>query len=138
MLTVTPRFIATKIDEIPRDLQPLAQTSMTLARILAGRGVRDAANLDTAFNKMLPANSLTGITKAVALLDKAIDTQQKILIVGDFDCDGATSTALMVRVLREMGAQVEFLVPDRFKYGYGLTPEIVALGIETYDPSTLR
>ena len=137
MLTVTPRFIATQIDEIPRDLQPLAQTSMTLARVLAGRGVQDVANLDTAFNKMLPANSLTGITKAVALLDKAIDTQQKILIVGDFDCDGATSTGLMVRVLREMGAQVEFLVPDRFKYGYGLTPEIVALGIETYDPNVI-
>ena len=137
MLTVTPRFSATQIDEIPRDLQPLAQTSMTLARILAGRGVQDVANLDTAFNKMLPANSLTGISKAVALLDKAIDTQQKILIVGDFDCDGATSTALMVRVLREMGAQVEFLVPDRFKYGYGLTPEIVALGIETYDPDVI-
>jgi len=137
MLTVTPRFIANHIDDIPRDLQPLAQTSMTLARILAGRGVQDVANLDTAFNKMLPANSLTGITKAVALLDKAIDTQQKILIVGDFDCDGATSTALMVRVLREMGAQVDFLVPDRFKYGYGLTPEIVALGIETYDPDVI-
>jgi len=137
MLTVTPRFSATHIDEIPRDLQPLAQTSMTLARVLAGRGVQDVANLDTAFNKMLPANSLTGITKAVALLDKAIDTQQKILIVGDFDCDGATSTALMVRVLREMGAKVEFLVPDRFKYGYGLTPEIVALGIETYHPDVI-
>ncbi|HCN14546.1 MAG TPA: single-stranded-DNA-specific exonuclease RecJ [Moraxellaceae bacterium] len=137
MLTVTPRFSATHIDEIPRDLQPLAQTSMTLARVLAGRGVQDMANLDTAFNKMLPANSLTGITKAVALLDKAIDTQQKILIVGDFDCDGATSTALMVRVIREMGAQVEFLVPDRFKYGYGLTPEIVALGIETYHPDVI-
>ena len=137
MLTVTPRFIATQIDEIPRDLQPLAQTSMTLARVLAGRGVQDVANLDTSFNKMLPANSLTGISKAVALLDKAIDTQQKILIVGDFDCDGATSTALMVRVLREMGAQVEFLVPDRFKYGYGLTPEIVALGIETYHPDVI-
>ena len=137
MLTVTPRFSATKIDDIPCDLQPLAQTSMTLARVLAGRGVQDVANLDTAFNKMLPANSLTGITKAVALLDEAIDTQQKILIVGDFDCDGATSTGLMVRVLREMGAQVEFLVPDRFKYGYGLTPEIVALGIETYDPNVI-
>lgn len=137
MLTVTPRFSATHIDDIPRDLQPLAQTSMTLARVLAGRGVQDVANLDTAFNKMLPANSLTGITKAVALLDEAIDTQQKILIVGDFDCDGATSTALMVRVLREMGAQVEFLVPDRFKYGYGLTPEIVALGIETYHPNVI-
>lgn len=137
MLTVTPRFSATKIDDIPCDLQPLAQTSMTLARVLAGRGVQDVANLDTAFNKMLPANSLTGISKAVALLDKAIDTQQKILIVGDFDCDGATSTGLMVRVLREMGAQVEFLVPDRFKYGYGLTPEIVALGIETYDPDVI-
>lgn len=137
MLTVTPRFSATHIDDIPRDLQPLAQTSMTLARILAGRGVQNVANLDTSFNKMLPASSLTGITKAVTLLDEAIDRQQRILIVGDFDCDGATSTALMVRVLREMGAQVEFLVPDRFKYGYGLTPEIVALGIETYHPDVI-
>ena len=137
MLTVIPRFVATSIEQLPSKLQPLAQTSMTLARILAGRGVQDTADLDTSFGRMLPAVSLTGITQAVALLDKALDDQQKILIVGDFDCDGATSTALMVRVLREMGGQVEFLVPDRFKYGYGLTPEIVTLGIESYHPDVI-
>lgn len=137
MLTVTPRFSATTIEQFPPQLQPLAQQSLTLARILAGRGVDDIANLDTSFGKMLPAQSLTGINQAVELLDKAIDSQQKILIVGDFDCDGATSTALMVRVLRELGAQVEFLVPDRFKYGYGLTPEIVELGIQTYHPDVI-
>lgn len=137
MLTVIPRFHAATIEELPIALQPLAQDSITLARILAGRGIIELGGLDTSFNKMLPALSLTGIAKAVALLDKAIDTEQKILIVGDFDCDGATSTALMVRVLREMGGQVEFLVPDRFKYGYGLTPEIVELGIETYQPDVI-
>ena len=70
-------------------------------------------------------------------LDAAIDKGQRILIVGDFDCDGATSTALMMRVLTKMGAVVDFLVPDRFKYGYGLTPEIVELGIETYQPDMI-
>ncbi|WP_438950190.1 single-stranded-DNA-specific exonuclease RecJ, partial [Psychrobacter submarinus] len=66
-----------------------------------------------------------------------IDEGKRILIVGDFDCDGATSTALMMRALTQMGAQVDFLVPDRFKYGYGLTPEIVELGIETYQPDLI-
>ncbi len=93
--------------------------------------------LDLSLGAMLPAVNLLGLDKAVSLLDKAIDNQQKILIVGDFDCDGATSTALMVRVLREIGANVEFLVPDRFKYGYGLTPEIVDLGVAAYQPDVI-
>jgi single-stranded-DNA-specific exonuclease len=80
---------------------------------------------------------LHGVTQAVRLLDAAIDEGKRILIVGDFDCDGATSTALMMRALTQMGAQVDFLVPDRFKYGYGLTPEIVELGIETYQPDLI-
>ena len=80
---------------------------------------------------------LHGVTEAVRLLDIAIDDGQRILIVGDFDCDGATSTALMMRALTKMGAVVDFLVPDRFKYGYGLTPEIVELGIETYHPDMI-
>ena len=59
---------------------------------------------------------------------------RKIVIVGDYDADGATSTALMVLVLRDMGAQVDYLVPDRFKYGYGLTPAIAELAHQTYQP----
>ena len=122
MIALTPRFSAQIITDFPVGLQPLAKQSQTMARILAGRGVNDMAALDTGFASMLPTTALRGLTAAVSLLDEAIDRQRRILIVGDFDCDGATSTALMVRVLTEMGAQVDFLVPDRFKYGYGLTP----------------
>lgn len=135
MLNLTPRF-STQAD-LPADLQAIATQSPTFARILAGRGVTNSDELHTDFSVMLPAGGLMGIEKAVTLLDNALDNAQKILIVGDFDCDGATSTALMVRVLREMGANVEYLVPDRFKYGYGLTPEIVELGIATYAPDVI-
>lgn len=132
-MLLTPRFSG----ELPAGLLSMAATSPTLARILAGRGATDATTLDMSLGQLLPASALLGIESAVSLLDKAIDAGQRLLIVGDFDCDGATSTALMVRVLREMGGQVDFLVPDRFKYGYGLTPEIVQLGIDTYHPEVI-
>lgn len=135
MLTLTPRFCQ-DINNFPL-LQPLAKQSATLANILASRGVVSPDELDLSFASMLPANGLTDIHQAVALIDQAIDNQDKILIIGDFDCDGATSTTLMVRVLKEMGGVVEFLVPDRFKYGYGLTPEIVDLGVELYQPNLI-
>lgn len=135
MLTLTPRLDPTL--PLPPSLQPLAERSATLARLLAGRGVLDLSHLDTVLAALLPAQGLMGIDHAVALLDHALDHEQKILIVGDFDCDGATSTAVMVRVLREMGAHVDFLVPDRFRYGYGLTPEIVELGLATYRPDVI-
>ncbi|WP_394261263.1 single-stranded-DNA-specific exonuclease RecJ [Moraxella boevrei] len=141
MLKLTPRLdnneFLQKLPTTFQQLAPLAEQSMTLARILAGRGVLAPNELDTALGALLPANQLLDIDNAVALLNQAIDNQQKILIIGDFDCDGATSTALMVRVLREMGANVEFLVPYRFKYGYGLTPEIVDLGVESYQPDMI-
>ncbi|MFW1836889.1 DHH family phosphoesterase, partial [Acinetobacter baumannii] len=82
--------------------------------------------------KNLLAPELKGLDAAVALMEQAIDEQKKIVIVGDYDADGATSTALMMLVLREMGAQVDYLVPDRFKYGYGLTPAIAELAHHTY------
>lgn len=135
MLNLTPRY-PKNLDAFPQ-LQPIVEQSLTIANILAGRGVVATDELDLSLGAMLPAVNLLGLDKAVSLLDKAIDNQQKILIVGDFDCDGATSTALMVRVLREIGANVEFLVPDRFKYGYGLTPEIVDLGVAAYQPDVI-
>ncbi|MGP5063325.1 single-stranded-DNA-specific exonuclease RecJ [Psychrobacter celer] len=137
MLNLTPRYTSTRIDELPAALQPLAAQSPTLARLYAGRGITNPEQLEISLSGLLPAEQLHGITKAVDLLDAAIDKGQRILIVGDFDCDGATSTALMMRVLNKMGAVVDFLVPDRFKYGYGLTPEIVELGIETYQPDLI-
>ncbi|PID64857.1 MAG: single-stranded-DNA-specific exonuclease RecJ, partial [Gammaproteobacteria bacterium] len=127
MLNLTARFAPTA--KLPKELQTLAKTNPTLARIYASRGVSSLADLDFQLNNLLPAEDLLGIDKAVNLLDKALDEGKRILIVGDFDCDGATSTALMLRVLSAMGkdtgATINFIVPDRFKYGYGLTPEIV-------------
>lgn len=137
MLNLTPRYTHTRIDELPLALQPLAAQSSTLARLYAGRGITDPSELDTGLSGLLPAENLHGVIEAVRLLDEAIDEGQRILIVGDFDCDGATSTALMMRALTKMGAVVDFLVPDRFKYGYGLTPEIVELGIKTYQPDII-
>ena len=137
MLNLTPRYTSTRIDELPALLQPLAAQSMTLARLYAARGIVQPDELETQLAGLLPAEQLKGIIEAVRLLDVAIDEGQRILIVGDFDCDGATSTALMMRALTAMGAKVDFLVPDRFKYGYGLTPEIVELGIETYQPQMI-
>lgn len=137
MLNLTPRYTNTRIDELPSALQPLAAQSFTLARLYAGRGITEPAELDIALSGLLPAEGLHGVTEAVRLLDNAIDENLRILIVGDFDCDGATSTALMMRALTKMGATVDFLVPDRFKYGYGLTPEIVELGIKTFAPDMI-
>lgn len=137
MLNLTPRYTHTRIDELPLALQPLAAQSSTLARLYAGRGITDPSELDTGLSGLLPAENLHGVIEAVRLLDEAIDEGQRILIVGDFDCDGATSTALMMRALTKMGAVVDFLVPDRFKYGYGLTPEIVELGVKTYQPDMI-
>lgn len=137
MLKLTPRFTGVMPDDLPDSLKPLATQAPTLARLYAGRGITDIEDMTTELSKLLPADGLLGLDKAATILDNAIDNGQRILIVGDFDCDGATSTALMVRVLKELGADVEFLVPDRFKYGYGLTPEIVELGIETFHPDII-
>ena len=107
-----------------------------LAQILARRRVEDAQQLQLKLKHLLAAN-LKGLNHAVQLMDQAIDAQKKIVIVGDYDADGATSTALMVLVLRDMGANVEYLVPDRFKYGYGLTPKIADLAFSRYQPDLL-
>lgn len=109
----------------------------TLARLFVSRGINHQDKLDMSVSKLLPAGDLLGLDKAATIIDAAIDHYKRILIVGDFDCDGATSTALMVRCLRQMGADVEFLVPDRFKFGYGLTPQIVEYGVETFCPELI-
>ena len=107
-----------------------------IAEILARRGVESEQELELKLKHLLPAN-LKGLDTAVELIDQTIDQQEQIVIVGDYDADGATSTALMVLVLKDMGAKVEYLVPDRFKYGYGLTPKIAELAQQTYQPDLL-
>jgi single-stranded-DNA-specific exonuclease len=99
-----------------------------LARVYSSRGIRSSQELDLGLARLLPPAGLLNADRAAALLADAIAADHKLLIVGDFDADGATSTALAVSVLRQFGAtRVDYLVPNRFEYGYGLTPEIVAL-----------
>lgn len=107
-----------------------------IANILARRGVQSEQELELKLKHLL-APKMKGLDQAIHIIDDAIDRQLKIVIVGDYDADGATSTALMILALREMGADVEYLVPDRFKYGYGLTPAIADLAFVTYTPDLL-
>ena len=107
---------------LPADLHPV------LRRIYLARHVTSAQELEQSLDRLIPPAQLKGIDQATALLADALRRQRRILIVADFDADGATSCALAQRALRSLGARdVRYLVPNRFEYGYGLTPEIVAL-----------
>jgi len=102
-----------------------------LARVLAARGIAQSAQLDVSLAKLVPPERLTNAPQMAVLLADAIAQKQSILVVGDYDCDGATATAVAMRGLRSMGASVDYLVPNRFEYGYGLTPEIVELAAKS-------
>jgi len=106
--------------ELPAELSPL------LRRLYLSRGVKDSQELERSVRGMLPYQQLDGIDDAVRLLQKALTERLRIIIVGDFDADGATSTALALLSLRSMGCgNLDFLVPNRFEDGYGLSPEVV-------------
>ena len=96
-----------------------------MARLLAARGIRHPDELKLDLGALLPPDALLGLPAAVARISTAIDDHEPILIVGDYDCDGATAIALAVEGLRMLGATVDYLVPNRFENGYGLTPEVV-------------
>jgi len=99
-----------------------------LARVYAARGVRDAASVDYTLSRLLPPDAMLGLEGAADRLATAVENDESILVVGDYDADGATSTATMLLCLRVMGcARAEFLVPNRFEFGYGLSPGIVEL-----------
>ena len=112
----------------PRRAHALAAAGVhpVLARVFAARGVarRQRARRDLA--ALPPFATMKGIDAAAARLADAIARRERIVIVADYDADGATACAVGVRGLAAMGADVDFLVPNRFEYGYGLTPEIVA------------
>jgi single-stranded-DNA-specific exonuclease len=114
-----------------------SQVPHALARIYASRGVQSQAELGRNLKELLPDSEMKGMNEAVARLAHAVVSNESMLIVGDFDCDGATSTAVAILGLRMMGAtQVDYLVPNRFEYGYGLSPEIVEVA-HTQSPSLL-
>ena len=105
---------------LPASIHPV------LRRVYGARGVRGPEDLEVGLERLLPVSSLGGMAAAVDLLLHCHRERRRVLVVGDFDADGATSTALVVRQLRRLGFEDPgFLVPDRFRFGYGLTPEIV-------------
>jgi len=108
-----------------------------LKRLFSARHINHPNELQADLKQLLPISSLGNVNAAAELLAETIEKQQRILIVGDFDADGATASAVAVRALRLLGhTDTHFLVPNRFEYGYGLTPEIVALG-STFAPALI-
>ncbi|MGH8035795.1 MAG: DHH family phosphoesterase, partial [Lysobacterales bacterium] len=118
---IRQRAVPTGGSALPASLHPV------LRRILLARGVTDAAELQLDLKCMLPPGQLSGIEEAAALLADAVTGDKKILVVGDFDADGATGSAVAVLALRWMGCtRISFRVPNRFEFGYGLTVPLVA------------
>ncbi len=122
----------------PEAAARLAATGMAplLARIYAARGIDEPIQLDPSLKRLLPITALKNIGQMASLLADAIAARKKIMVVADYDADGATACTVAVRGLGAMGARVDFIVPDRFKFGYGLTPEIVRLAARS-EPNIL-
>ena len=119
-LKIIRRAPRSPVDDDLRGLHPV------LARVYASRGVRRLAEVDYALTGLYPFAAFSGIDAALDVVLESLERSQRVLVIGDFDADGATSCATALRVLRQLGAEeVGYLVPNRFKYGYGLTPAIV-------------
>jgi single-stranded-DNA-specific exonuclease len=108
-----------------------------LARLYAARGLVDANELTSELTALIAPSGLLHIDAAAAFLADAIEARKKLVIVADYDCDGATACAVALRGLRALGAVVDFIVPNRFEYGYGLTPEIVELTAREKSPDII-
>jgi len=124
------RFVRRDIPEASRRALLTAGQSPLMARLLAARGVGQAQDLDLALKGLLPPATLDANSQAARLLADAMARGARLLVVGDYDCDGATGVATGVLGLRALGAQVDYLVPNRFEHGYGLTPDIVDLALK--------
>jgi single-stranded-DNA-specific exonuclease len=102
-----------------------------MAKIFAARGITDSRQLDTTLAGLLPFDNLKNAREMACLLADAIAAQKKLMVIADYDADGATACAVAVRGLRAFGAHIDFIVPNRFEYGYGLTSEIVHLAAKS-------
>jgi single-stranded-DNA-specific exonuclease len=133
MIRISPRSYSFRTAELLRQqgVHPV------LARLYAARGLADARELSSDLTALMMPSGLLHIDAAAAFLADAIDARKKLVIVADYDCDGATACAVALRGLRAMGANVDFIVPNRFEYGYGLTPEIVALTVREKSPDII-
>lgn len=123
--SVKPRFVTRTVD--PEHVATLQEQGLSpgMARILAGRGVETADSLVYDLRKAIPVNKLTNVEKMAKHLADKIQAGHKFLLVADYDSDGATSCAIGIRAMRGFGADIDFMVPNRFIHGYGLTPEII-------------
>lgn len=126
---VRPQLMTRRSDaEICKRLEQ-AGIHPLLARLWAARGIDDPAHAQPTWAAMIPPPRLTHVERAATLLADAIAAGKRMLVVADYDCDGATACAVALRALRRMGATVDFLVPDRFETGYGLSPAVVDLAV---------
>jgi len=116
---------------LSQDLHPV------LARVYAARGIQDQTQLKSELSSLIPFDRLKNALQMAQILADAIAAKKRLLIIADYDADGATACAVGMRALREFGAVVDYLVPNRFEYGYGLTPEIVLLAAQTKHPDFL-
>src|SRR5260221_6043113 len=126
-MTILPRILEREVP--PAAFAKLCASGLhpVLAKIYASRGVLEISQLDTSLAGLLPFDPLINCAAMAVLLADAIAAEKRLLIVADYDADGATACAVGMLGLQSFGAKVEYLVPNRFEYGYGLTPEIVQL-----------
>lgn len=126
------------IKRLSKKNESITGFSSVLNRVYANRNIQSKEELNYSISKLLPFDKLKGISEAAKLIADAIKNELTIAIVGDFDVDGATSTTVAVKSLYSMGAKkVDFIVPNRFEYGYGLTPEIVNVAVERFTPDVI-
>ncbi len=131
MQTLVKRRVANTRLDLPDSMHPL------LRRVYSQRNIKDAGELELGLENLLAPDLLKGMEEAVSLLLTALEQQQRVLIVADFDADGATSCVVALTALRQFGFEhTDYIVPNRFDYGYGLTPEIVALA-QTRNPDLI-
>jgi single-stranded-DNA-specific exonuclease len=126
-VVVTPRLSTRPADFAAAKALEAAGIHPLLSRLWAARGVRHPSETQLVWAALIPPGQLTHVQRAAAVLADAIQARKKLLIVADYDCDGATACAVGLRALRGMGATVDFLVPNRFETGYGLSPAVVEL-----------
>lgn len=125
MSTVKPRFQARKYDVQTYEKLAAAGISKPMARIMAARGIQDLSSLDYNLRNALGVSKLTNADKMAKLIADKMEAGKRFLVVADYDSDGATSCAIVVRAMRGFSANIDYMVPNRFEHGYGLTPDIV-------------
>ncbi len=131
------RVVQRRVDQAAEARLLAAGFAPLLARLYASRGVESPGQLDYRLERLLDPASLTNAASAAGVLADAIEAGAQILVIADYDCDGASACAVAVRGLKALGAEVNYLVPNRFETGYGLTPEIVDIAAERFAPDLI-